>query len=164
MLIVILQTREISLYKNWLNWKRQISDIAIKLNKANVVNIWTPFILFSLFCGQNSNSIKRLFVLQNKSLRIIYIQNYNAHTSPIFRESNILKLLEKIALENCFFISKYFNKFLPTTFTFSSDFHNYNTRWSNLRCLFVPSRITLNCIAETQSILVLSTHGIIYIN
>ena len=58
----------------------------------------------SLVWPQNSNSIKRLLVLQKKSLRIIYFQNYIAHTSPLFRESSTLKLPEKIALENCLFI------------------------------------------------------------
>ena len=84
----------------------------------------------SLVWAQNSNSIKRLFVLQKKSLRIIYF----------------LKLSDKIALENCLFINKYFNKCLPTIFknwfTLSSDFHTYNTRWSNLGCIVVPPHNT----------------------
>ena len=48
----------------------------------------------------------------------------------------------KIALENCLFIKKYFNNFLPTTFknsfTFSSDMHGYRTCWCNV----VPPRNT----------------------
>ena len=137
-----------------LTWKQQISDIAIKLNKANGIlsklrhfidrktlksiyhAIFEPHLYYSsLVWAQNSNSIKRLFVLQKKSLRIIYFLNHNADTSPLFRDLNILKLPDKIALENCLFINKYFNKFLPTIFknwfTLSSDFHTYNTRWSN---------------------------------
>ena len=75
----------------------------------------------------------KYFVLQKKSLRIIYFVNQNAHTSPLFREPNILKLPD-----NYLCINKYFNKSVPTIFknwfTLSPDFHNYNTR-SNLGCI-----------------------------
>ena len=40
-------------------------------------------------------------VFKKKSLRIIYFLNHNSYTSPLFREGNILKLPDKIALENC---------------------------------------------------------------
>ena len=122
----------ISINEN-LNWKQQISDVAIKLKKANGIlsklrhfidrktlkliyhAIFEPHLYYaSLVWAQNSNSIKRLFVLQAKSLRIKYF--INAHKSPLFRDLNILKLPDKIALENCLFINKYFNKCLPTIF------------------------------------------------
>ena len=112
-----------------LNWKQQISDIAIKLNRENAIictlryfigrktlksvyiAIFKPYLCYSsLVCAQNLNSIKRAFVLQKKFIRIIYFWSHNAHTSPLFRESNILKLPDKIALENCLFINKCFNK------------------------------------------------------
>ena len=80
------------------------------------------------------------------SLRIIYFRSCNAHTSPIFRESNILKFSDQIVPENCLFLNRYFNKCLPTIFknwfTLSSDFHIYSTRWSNLSCLVVPPHNT----------------------
>ena len=134
-----------------LNWKQQISDIAIKLNKGNGIlsklrhfidrktlkaiyyAIFEPHLYYSsLVWAQNSNLIKRLFVLQKKSLRIIYFLNHNDHTCPLFREINILKLPDKISLENCLFINKYVNKCLSTIFkswfTLSSGFHTYNIR------------------------------------
>ena len=129
--------------------------------------IFEPDLYYSsLVSAQNSNSIK-LFVLQKKSLRIIYFLNHNAHTSLLFRHLNIVKLPDKIVLENCLYINKYFNKCLPTIFkirfTLSSDFHTYNTCWSNLGCIVVLP-ITLNYMEETQSTLALFTHGIIYRN
>ena len=88
-----------------LNWKQQISDIPIKLKKENGIlsklihfidretlksihhAIFEPHLYYSSFVwAQNSNSVKRLFVLQKKFLRIIYFPNHNAHTSPLFRE------------------------------------------------------------------------------
>ena len=84
-----------------LNWKQQISDIVINLNKANDIlsklrhfigrktlksiyhAIFQPPLYYSsLVWAQNSNSIKRLFVMEKKSLRIL---NHNAHTSPLLR-------------------------------------------------------------------------------
>ena len=138
-----------------LNWKQQISDIAVKLNRANTIlsklrhyrhknsefNLSCTLCYSSLVCAPNLNS-----VLQKKSSRIIYFRSCNAHTSLLLRESNTLKLPDKIALGHCLFINKYFNKFLPTIFkncfTFSSDFHASSTRWSNLGSLVVPPRNT----------------------
>ena len=62
-------------------------------------------------------------------MQIIFSQSHDAHASPLFRETNILKLPDEVALESC--LNKYFKKFLPTIlenwFTLSSDFHTYST-------------------------------------
>ena len=69
-----------------------------------------------------------------------------AHTNPLFKDFNILKFHDKIALENCIFIHKSFKQQLPQPFDnwfgLSSNFHTHNTRWSNLGCLNVPSHRT----------------------
>ena len=91
-----------------------------------------------------------------------FFRNCNAHISPLFRDSNTLKLPDEIALENCLFVNKYFNKFLPLTnvnltkvfknwFTISSDFHTSSTRWSSLGCLVVPPYNTTITILEELS-------------
>ena len=76
----------------------------------------------------------------------MYLLNFNIHTAPLFKESNILKFPDKIALENCIFIKKYFNQTLPTPFknwfTLSTNSHTHNTRWSNLGCLKIPPNKT----------------------
>ena len=110
---------------------------------------WNPIYITPHLFGHKTqilNSTKRLFVFQKRSLRIMYFLNNNAHISLLFRELNILTLPDQIGLENCLFINKYFNKCLPTVFknwfTLSSDFHTYNTRWSNWGCIVVPPRNT----------------------
>ena len=117
-----------------------------------------------LVWAQNINSIKRLYILQKKSLRLMYFLNRNTHTTPLFKDSNILKFPDKIALENCIFIKNYFNQTLPTPFknwfTLSTDSHTHNTRWSNLGCLkILPHKTKMedNLLTLVQSIL-----GIIY--
>ena len=39
----------------------------------------------------------------------MYFLNRNAHPVPCFKDSNILKFLNKVTLENCIFIKNYFN-------------------------------------------------------
>ena len=65
---------------------------------------------------QNINFIKRLYILRKKSLRLMYFLNRNTHTTPLFKDSNILKFSDRIARENCIFMKNYFNQTLPTPF------------------------------------------------
>ena len=66
-----------------------------------------------------------------KRKRLIHFKERNAHTAPLFFKSKIVKLPDKIKIENCLFISKYVNNKLPPIFNswfiFSSTFHNYET-------------------------------------
>ena len=73
-------------------------------------NLNLIYVIPHFFGHKTQIQLKDFFVLQKKSLRI------NAHTYPLLRESNIVKLLDKIALENCLLIDKCFNKFLPIIF------------------------------------------------
>ena len=66
----------------------------------------------NLVWGQNTNAIKRLAVLQKKALRLMNFKPRNFHTSPLYLRLNILKLPDKIFLENCLLISKAMNNFL----------------------------------------------------
>ena len=75
---------------------------------------------------------------------------------PLFKESNIRKLPNKIGLK----------KSPPTMseswFTLSADSHAYNTCLSNLDCLvLIPNKTKLY---GRNSLLVVSTHGIVYKN
>ena len=74
----------------------------------------------SLFWTQNTNLVKRLRLLQNKFLRIMFFQSRNSHTGPLFKVSKILKYFDKTALENCIFISKSLKELLPPIFNGSN--------------------------------------------
>ena len=97
------------------------------------------FFILVLFGHRIYIPLKKLYILQKKSLRLVYFLNRNAHTTPYFKDWNKLKFPDKIALENCIFIKNYFNQTLPTPFkhcfTLSTDSHTHNTRWSKLGCL-----------------------------
>ena len=100
----------------------------------------------SLVWAQNTNSVKKLYLLQKKSLRIMFFENRNSHTGPLLEVSKILKSFDKTALENCIFISKSFKRLLPSIFNnwfkFSFQSLSHNARWSNHGYLKIPSYCT----------------------
>ena len=97
----------------------------------------------SLAWAQNNNSVKRLRLLQRKSLRLMFFQSRSSHIGPLFKTSKILKSFNKTALKNCIFISKSLKRLLPSIFNnwfkFSFETHSHDTRWSNLGYLKMPS-------------------------
>ena len=144
-----------------LSWENQINNVSIKLNKANAmlskirhyVDFKTLKLIYhaifeshlyysSLVWAQNANSIKRLYILQKKALRIMYFLKRSSHTGPLFKESGLLKLFDKISLENCTFINNSLNSRLPSVFhnwfTLISESHEHNTRLSEVGCLKTP--------------------------
>ena len=104
--------------------KQHIHDIAIKLNRANALlsiirnyvnKLTLRTIYFAIFdshinyanliWGQNLHSLSRIIILQKKALRIMNFQSRDSHSSPLFRSNHILKLEDKILIENIFFLS-----------------------------------------------------------
>ena len=69
-------------------------------------------------------------------------QSKDSHSSPLFRFDHILKLQDKILIENILFINKSFNSLLPEIFKswsiFCSDLHNYHTVSSTADKIFKP--------------------------
>ena len=145
-----------------LNWKQIIHDIAIKLNRAmsllytirNYVNkhilrtiyffIFDSHINYAnLIWGQNLHAVRRLVILQKKALRIMNFHSRGSYSSLLFKSNHILKLEDKILLENILFINKSFNNLLPpifkSWFTFCSEVHNYQTISSTADKIFKPS-------------------------
>ena len=136
--------------------------MALKLNKANaklsklrhVLDIKTLrsvyYAIFeshlcyaSLLWAQNTNSVKRIHLLQKKSLRKMFFQSRSSHIRPLFKMSKIFKSFDKTALQNCTFISKSLKGLLPSIFNkwfkFSFESHSHDTSWSNLGYLKIPS-------------------------
>ena len=128
-----------------LNWEHHVNDLSMKLNRANALLFkmrkyvslkilrsiyFAIFDSYLSYCclvwAQNSSTIQRIVILQKKAVRIINFQPKNSHTSPLFKQSSILKFQDKICLEN-----KSLNNLLPsvfnTWFVFSSDQHSYET-------------------------------------
>ena len=69
-----------------------------------------------------------------------------AHTNPLFKDCNIVKFYDKIALENSILIHQSFKHQLSQPFDnwfgLFSNFHTHSTRRSNVGCLNVPPHRT----------------------
>ena len=125
-----------------LTWIDHVNDIAIKLNWANAMlfkvrEFVNAKILKSIYYAildchlnyantvwaQNRNSMNRRIILQKKALHIMSFECRNAHSNPLFFRHEIIKLPDKIKMENCLFIGKSINfNLLPIFnhwFTFS---------------------------------------------
>ena len=74
-------------------------------------------------------------ILQKKASRLIYFKERNTHIDSLFFNSKMVKLPDKIKIENCLSNSKYVNNKLPpifnNCFTFTSTSHNYKTSFTN---------------------------------
>ena len=70
-------------------------------------------------------------------------QSRDSHSSPLFKSNHVLKLEDKILIENILFINKLFNNLLPPIFKscsiFCSDVYNYQTLSSTAYKIFKPS-------------------------
>ena len=102
--------------------------IIISLSLSFLNHTYSILVLF----GQRILIPLRLYILQKKSLRLMYFLNCDAHTTLLFMDSNRLKFPDKIALEYCIFIKNYFNQTLPTPFknwfTLSLQIHIHITQ------------------------------------
>ena len=133
-----------------LSWQYHVNDLSSKLNKANallfkrrkyvILKILRSiyFAIFgsylSYYClvwAQNGCTIQQIVILQKASVRIIKFQPRNSHTSPLFKQSSILKFQDKTCVEKILFVSKSLKNLSPsvfnTWFSFSSDLVIYET-------------------------------------
>ena len=134
-----------------LNWKVHIHDLASKLNRANAILAKlrhfvnseilrsTYFAIFhshlNYVCiawGLTRFPQQKVSILQKKALRIMNFVSFNAHTTPLFKNCNILKFADIINVESCIFINNCFNKdsfsIFNENFKLVSTIHSYYTR------------------------------------
>ena len=79
--------------------------------------------------GYESN---RVYNLQKKAIRIMTASKYNAHTEPLFKQLNIMKVADSFKLQYLKSYHKFEIKSLPAffdnIFMRNSDIHPYGTR------------------------------------
>ena len=78
----------------------------------------------------------------------MYFAPFNAHTTPLFKNRNILKFADIINVDSCiFYINNCFNKdsfsIFNENFKLVSTTHLHNTRSPRNCLLFVPSYNTV---------------------
>ena len=78
-------------------------------------------------------NINEPFKLQKKAVRVISNRTYNAHTEPIFKSLQLLKIPDIYKQCVLKFYFQYCHSQLPSylqsfSYTFRKDIHEYNTR------------------------------------
>lgn len=132
-----------------LTWQAHTNKIANKISKTigvirklqtfvpqNIlIMIYNSLILshlnYGILCWGYQN--KRLSILQKQALRAITSSNFNAHTEPLFKNLNLLKLSDIHTLFELKFYYRYINKTLPAYFhknflMTNLEIHQYHTR------------------------------------
>jgi hypothetical protein len=133
-----------------MNWHSHVNKVAMKLSRGlgilyKLRHIFPLYILRTLYnsltlphltygilaWGKNT---KRLFQLQKRAIRLVANSNYRAHTSPLFKYLNILKLDDIFTLTALKFYFSYCNNRLPSYFQTMElvqrqECHNYNVRY-----------------------------------
>lgn len=129
----------ITINKN-LKWNTHVDIISRKIAKTLGImnklkhfvpiyalkNIYNALILPHLNYGLIiwGKECGKLLKLQKRAVRIITSSKYNAHSSPLFRKLELLKVHDLCELQNYIFCYKFGNDLLPKYFS-SSLFHRY---------------------------------------
>ena len=107
-------------------------------------SIFSSHLLYGCqFWGQLPHNLTRkIFLQQKKALRIISFSDFNAHTSALFKQLNILKFDDLVSFNNCMLVYDFLTGRLPVSFSSffkkTSQIHNIVTRNSNCT-LWVPT-------------------------
>ncbi len=149
-----------------LNWKCHVSNLAKKVKRnigvlsklshfasSQLLNnlyysLIYPFFLYGITTWGNtySSTIRPLFILQKKTIRIITKSKYDDHTDPLFKTMNILKLEDLVFYCNAIFMYDFHNNNLPKTFEFFfkkvSESHSHNTRLASKSSFVLPKART----------------------
>ena len=101
----------------------------------------------------------KIFKIQKNALRIMARAGFNAHTNPLFKSLEILKIEDQITLLNCLFVHDYLNGKLP------KSFNNTFTKLSDVPIIVGSTNTTINTIKSDLGCLLLphvstSTYGL----
>ena len=120
-----------------------------RILKQIYLTLIQPKILYGLVIwGHNAHKLHRL---QKRAVRIITCSKYNAHTDPLFKELNILKITDLYNLQICKLFYKITNGYIPIYFKqlYSNSImppHQYSFRTMNcLPVTFCRLSQTQNC-------------------
>ena len=69
-----------------------------------------------IYGAANPKLLEPIHILQRKALRLVSMAKYNAHTDPLFKMYNIVKLSDQISLNQTLFARHFKNNQLPSSF------------------------------------------------
>ena len=93
-------------------------------------------------------NINPLFILQKRAVRTMTFCKFDEHSSPLFKQTNILKLFDLIKFQISIFMYKFHKNRLPAVFDSYflsiSKVHNHSTRLSSTHAYALPKARTNN--------------------
>ena len=116
---------------------RHFVDISICINLYYVL-------IYGLIVWDNTypSTIKSLFLLQKKVIRLTTFSGYYDHTNPVFIQLKIIKFKDLVYLQNAIFVYNFYSSKLPQTFDkyfiLVDQRHNYNTRHASRSSYLLP--------------------------
>ena len=175
-----------------LNWNNHVDTIATKISRAiGILNNLKYFVpLYVLYILYNSLILShctygilawgkvndKIFKLQKKAIRIITNSNYISHTTPIFKNLNLLKMNDIYKISVLKFYYQYCHDQLPYylqsfDFTRRAETHHYNTRNKSalnikkvniVSASYILRNSTPKIINETPSVILdkITTHSL----
>ena len=110
--------------------------------------IFSSILMYGSQLWGNHHNIhrNRIVKLQDKALRILNFAHYRAPTSPLYKNSKILKFRDNITLNNSVFGHDSFKGILPhilNNFVYLQNLHDNNTRISSQYHVKLPKSNTL---------------------
>ena len=102
-----------------------------------------PLLQYAILIWGHRSS--KIFKLQKRAIRILTLSKYNAHTEPLFKRLNLLKVMDMFKVNVLKFYFKYRHGTLPKHFRnmFPLTNHNHNTR-GNLNKIKINIQTTRN--------------------
>ena len=128
-----------------LNWKEHVHELSKKNSERNwhfvsqaiLVQVYYSiiycFLVYGVLIWGNTYKtiIQPLVILQKKAVRIITFSDFKAHSSPLFKNLNLLKLPDIIKFYTASFMHQYNKGTLPenfnNSFTSVRSKHQYST-------------------------------------
>ena len=83
--------------------------------------------------GQNEAKLAKTITLQNKALRLMTFADRDAHSSPLYKKLEILKLTDLVLTNNVNFVHKALNENIPESFENYFDEIERNSRYNTTR-------------------------------
>ena len=137
---------------NKLKWDEHINKVKMKLNKSfyalnkakhflprkQMIALYYalvyPHLIYgiTLWSGTYDTHINKVVITHKKIVRILVGARYNAHTGPIFKKFNLLKLSDIHKLQVSKYVLMFLQNQLPSAlnniFVVSNTIHEHNTR------------------------------------